>query len=220
MPPGPLKGPLSPADGRRVEVSRPIRAVLRRLSRDEAGFTLTELLVTMSLLSIVMAATLGLLDTQAKVTPRETERAHAIRDAQVGLHGMTRELRQATSIITATPSQMVVELAKGGVQRRVGYKCDERPVVDDPSNPYDDGYLRCSRLEGPAGAALPSYVDGTSVIERLQNPNVFTYSPSAADPTYASVRVIVHSRGVRKEGSGYLITLDDGIFLRNRSTNG
>ena len=73
-------------------------------------------------------------------------------------------MRDAQTIVFASSTRLEVELERNGALRRVGYKCDQPPATDDPSNPHDQTYLRCVRVEGPAGAALPSYATGRTVI--------------------------------------------------------
>lgn len=183
--------------------------------------SLIELLVAQTVFLLVLGAALSMLDTQTKVAPRDRERSFAMREVQVGLFGMVRELRHAKTIVFASSSQLEVELTRNGALRRVGYKCDQAPAGDDPSNAFDQSYLRCVRVEGPAGAALPAYATGRTVIDRvLAGAAVFSYSPDASNPTYVTTTVKVPSRGERKESNSHNIVLSDGFFLRNRSDIG
>ena len=193
---------------------------LREIGSCQAGFSLMELLVAQSVFLVVMGAALSMLDTQTKLAPRDKERASAMREAQVGLAGIVRELRQTKTVVFASANRFEVELERGGVLRRVGYKCDQPSAVDDPSNPYDQTYLRCVRVEGAAGAALPSYSTGRTVLDRLKTGTVFTYSPDSADPTYVATTVRLPSRGERKEANGADFVLNDGFAMPNRSTLG
>lgn len=72
--------------------------VLARVLRQEKGVALTEVLVAGLLLVVMLSAVLNLLDSAVRQAPRDQERAHVVRDAQVGLYRMTRELRQAYEI--------------------------------------------------------------------------------------------------------------------------
>ena len=193
---------------------------LRKVASGQAGFSLIELLAAQALFLLVIGAALAMLDTQTKVAPRDRERAFAIREAQVGLAGLVREMRGAQTIVFASPTRLEVELQRNGALRRVGYKCDQPPATDDPSNPHDDTYLRCVRVEGAAGAALPSYATGRTVIARVLTGTVFTYSPDASNPTYVTTTLKVPSRGERKESNSNNIVLNDGFFMPNRSTLG
>ena len=179
-----------------------------------------ELLVAQGLFLVVMGAALAMLDTQTKLAPRDQERAFAMREAQVGMAGLVRELRHTKTVVFASTSRFEVELERNGVLRRVGYKCDQAPATDDPQDPYDQTYLRCVRVEGPASTALPSYGTGRTVIARLLTSTVFTYSPNSSNPTYVTTTVKVPSRGERTEANSNNIVLNDGFFMPNRSALG
>ena len=122
-----------------------------------------------------------------------------------------------------------------GVLRRVGYDCQQTPATDDPNHPYDQTYRRCVRVEGPAGAALPGYDTGRTVIHRVLAPTagtpVFAYNTDApGDPratteaTYVTTTVKAPSQGERRESrsvnAGHEIVLTDGFFMPNRSDVG
>ena len=189
--------------------------LLRRVAGQERGFTLIELLTVAALLLVVMSATLLVLERTTQVAPRDQERAHSIREAQVGLYSMTRELRQAYAVnppaFTAS-SDMDVKVVSGGVNKRVLYSCDE---------PLDaQGYRRCTRFEvsPPTDFAQPPpSTNGRVVVDRiLNNPAtdpVFTRSPSTS--RQVGVRIRVPSRGERAQGFNYNVILDDGFFMRN-----
>ncbi len=193
---------------------------LREVGSQQAGFSLMELLVAQALFLVVMGAAVTMLDTQSKLAPRDKERASAMREAQVGLAGIVRELRQTRTVIFASASRFEVELERDGVLRRVGYKCDQPSAVDDPDNPFDQTYLRCVRVEGPAGSSLPSYSSGRTVLSRLKSGTVFTYSPTSASPTYVGTTVRLPSRGERKESNGADFVLNDGFTMPNRNILG
>ena len=177
--------------------------VSRNAARDESGFSLIELLVAATLMVVVFGAALALFDTTARIAPKDQERAHAIRDAQVGLHRMTRELRQADAVYAATATLVDVQLTIGGVSTRVVYDCN-RP--------------RCVRRAG-AGTGPPAG-QGELVLERLRNGTsqepVFRYSPPGAlPPNSVDVSVIVPASGDRGDGHRHSVVLEDGLALRN-----
>ena len=84
----------------------------------------------------------------------------------------------------------------------------------------------------PAGdssnlSVAPSVASGAPVITRLINGTaadtspVFTYSPSAAAPTFISVHIVVpRDGGYEEQGVGYQnnISFDGGVYLPNRGT--
>src|SRR3954452_15005744 len=91
--------------------------------REESGFTLVELLVAAGLMLVVVGAVLALLDSSSTIAARDQERTHAIREAQVGVHDMTKELRQAFSIVSSSPYSIEVHVLRGGSDREVMYDC-------------------------------------------------------------------------------------------------
>jgi Tfp pilus assembly protein PilX len=155
--------------------------------REEGGWSLIELMLTCVLLIIVMGGTLSLLDTSAKIAPQEQERANAIRDAQVGLARMTRELRQATQVISATASTVSVKVPVAGVSQTVTYTCTDA----------------CRRTQGSSTEVVIARV--------LNGSTVFTFDGG----NYFEARIEVPAKGERAEGLRHDIVLDDGFYLRN-----
>lgn len=177
--------------------------------RSQRGYTLIECMLVCGLLIVVMGGTLSLLDTTAKIAPREAERAHAVRDAQVGLASMVRELRQAHSVEAGyTATGLTVRTPVAGVTTKVAYDCSQ-PSVSSPGR----GLFSCRRSQYAA--------DGTTVVstrrplERLLTDQVFTYTVEAGDVRFVRARVEVPASGERAQGLRHRIVLDDGFFLRN-----
>lgn len=179
--------------------------MLSRLRRDERGFTLVEQLVVCGLLSIILAAILGLSDLAVKLAPQDRERVHAVNEAQVALDQMTRELRAAHAI-SIQPFKATASIYKGGATVTVIYDCTVTAA---------DGLRKCTRQQG-GGAA-------TTQIDRVANADsrpVFTAQQRADSAgvnwtTYVRALIEVPSRGERKTGGKARIVLDDGFYLRN-----
>ena len=172
--------------------------------REESGWTLIEVLIVAVLLTIVLGGTLNLLDTTAKVAPAEQERAEAVREAQVGLARMTRELRQATKVLPlapapgATGSVVQVETPVKGVTQTVKYDCSQ------PSRSLPSTAKACVRTQ--LGSTRVEYT-----IDRVLNTTVFTRTGN----NYFAVRIEVPASGERKKGLRHRIVLDDGFYMRN-----
>lgn len=77
--------------------------------RDEAGFTLTELLVAMSLMLVILSATLTTLDTFVTTNQRNVTSNDMRETARRGIDGLARELRNAGA---RTDQQSAVERAE------------------------------------------------------------------------------------------------------------
>lgn len=172
--------------------TRPLRA---RLRADERGISLVEVMIAASLLSVVLGAILALSETTAKLAPNDDERAFVIEESRTGLYGMTRELRQATQIVSSSDYATQVRLGT----REITYTCD----VPHPSI---EGRSRCTRREGTGSS--PVVVD--HLINRARSTPVFT-----RDGNYVAVRLQLAAAGDRLEGHKHAVTLDDGAFVRN-----
>lgn len=188
--------------------ARPCSPLRRRIRADASGYTLTEFIIVVAMLVVVLGGTLSVLDTAADIAPKEQERAHAVREAQVGLHRMTRELRQATQVVSPAVSPdksaiMRIWVPVAGVSTEVTYSCN----VGSQDLP-DGKHWRCVRSWTQGGQA-----QSVTVIERLTDPNIFSRTSEA----FVKVRVEVPASGERKRGLDHTIVLDDGFFMRNLS---
>ena len=177
----------------------------------ERGYTLIEALLVMVLLILVLGGTLSLLENTAHVAPAENERAHAVREAQVGLAKMVRELRQARSVEDGyTPSSITVRTPVAGVPTRVSYECGH----DSRSRP-GEGLYACRRLQYQPDGTTPAVTNYP--LDRLLEDDIFSYTLSGGDVEFVTVRADVPASGERSEGLEHPIVLDDGFFLRNLS---
>jgi prepilin-type N-terminal cleavage/methylation domain-containing protein len=178
---------------------------VRRLCACQRGFTLIETMLVAATLSIIIVAILSLSDTSQKLVPRDQERAFVIREAQVGLHKMTRELRQASQVISTSPRSMEVTV-RG---QQVRYTC-EAP------HPTKSAWRRCVRT------AMSGSTPGAQsvVVDRVLNGTgtVFSYTTDeqTGQITYVAVKLEVPASGDLKQGHPHRVALDDGFYMRNR----
>ena len=199
-----------------------LRRSLRRVKHEQSGFTLIEQLVATVIFLLVMSAVLALLEASNRVAPRDAERANAITEAQVGLHGMVRELRMA---------ERVDSLDSGSITVRVRLPRDDpntTPTVETYSL-WDVRYTcnaetpgKCTRWATIAGGSYPS--SGQTAIARIENwpssmpasRKVFTIGQgTAVAPQYISVRIEVLAKGERAAGHRGTVVLQDGFAPRN-----
>ena len=171
--------------------------------KDERGFSLIELLVGMLILVLLMLATFSVLDDSTKVALRDNERTSAIREAQVGLDRMIRELRHTRLVNSATAQRLDVNVTRRGTDTRVVFDCGV-------AVPGATGLRRCTRT--PAGGNAEVLVDRVRDIGA--DTSAFTYTPVAA-PTHVRVRLGVAVDGGRKGGYKQNLVLTDGTALRN-----
>lgn len=175
--------------------------------------TLVEMIISLATFSFVMVAILGLLETTAAQQPRDQERADALREAQVGLQRMTRELRQGYKVLDADSKSMYVRLTSQGEDKHVKYDCG----VADPDTA---GYTRCVRWEALVGQALPTEQPGEVVIDRSLSEVLFSYSPGPLNPNYVQVHISVPQKGELANGYDSNFVLEDGFYLRNADVVG
>jgi type II secretory pathway pseudopilin PulG len=185
-----------------------VRAARRIASADdEAGMTLIELLVAMTLGVVVMGGVVILLIGTMRSQPRIDRQSSNVQKARWVLGRMTREIRNGIRVDQPTAStvhfEAYVRHATCGGTTNLGAtatptKCEITYACSGTS---------CTRTE----AAPKSYV-GTAqtIFTGLSNPSsVFSWSPSTS-PTYIGVTLKIPDGS----GSGAL-TVSDGASLRN-----
>ncbi len=204
------------------------KRILDRAS-DERGFTLTELLVSSVLLVIVVSATLAVLDTNAKIVPKDTARQDALRTQQVGLLRMTRELRQgqnpssAPTLPTTAGNTISVLLSGTSPATRATWDCTK-------TSPTNAALKACYRYASTTTTSDPETqvgVTGVLEVDRLQNgttghtTSVFTPLPASPASSAAvlgyTVQLEVPSAGDRTNGYAYTSILKDAFYLRNQT---
>ena len=72
---------------------RRTRRALRRMRREESGFTLVELLVSCSVGTLILLATFMMLDSSVVLTGRVTDRVDRTQRARVAMEDVTRKIR-------------------------------------------------------------------------------------------------------------------------------
>lgn len=181
-----------------------LRVVAWRSLKEQRGFTLVEGLVTASLMTVILAAVLSLGETSQKLAPRDEERAFTLRDAQVGLSGMTRELRQSYTLNSYTATSMDVLVRTGGASRRVVYDCNQ-------THPTQPTMKRCSRWEIVGGNPTTKVP-----VVPLVSAASFTYEPAGTTPPwYVRMKLDIPAKGDRSNGYKHKVVLDDGFYMRN-----
>jgi prepilin-type N-terminal cleavage/methylation domain-containing protein len=191
---------------RQLVPSQPGRAP-RRIAREESGFSLIELLVAATLLAGVLGGVLALLDTSQAIAPHDRERGHAVREAQVGVAAMTRELRTATELGTTEPYRLTALVQREGVATWVEYYCGGSAANPD--------WGQCVRTVMPGGTPAP-LVRAFTNKDGSGGPPVFSYTTR---PDGAITHVEVHVDVVVTDNAsgryGYRVPLTDGVYLRN-----
>src|SRR6266536_1274827 len=83
-------------------------AVRRETLREAAGFTLVELLVASALAMVVIGAAVMAFTASIRSQPRIDSQAHAIAQARTTVERLVRELRQGSSVSSASASQLSI----------------------------------------------------------------------------------------------------------------
>jgi Tfp pilus assembly protein PilW len=204
-----------PGNRRGLETER--RLPRRRLAH-ECGFTLIELLLASVAAIVVLTATLALLQATQQVQARDTEWALTLREGRAGVARMVREIRQAYSIKAATASSIDFFATIGSAELEISYQCN---VAQPGTSLYE-----CVRLAATPPAPLPALSTGAPIVRDVLNETaadspdpVFSYSPNASTPTFATVKVALPSAGTLKQagsrGYTHRVVLSSGAFIRN-----
>jgi prepilin-type N-terminal cleavage/methylation domain-containing protein len=176
----------------------------RRLLASDAGYSLPELLVAITIALIVAAGGATLLMIAMESQPRAGDRSSQIQQGRTMIESITRELRQGETVFNATASgfQILTYVhatscggAAGPTARlcRVTYSCTT------------DSCTRTERSADGSGSAAP-----VRVVDGVTGPSVFTYQGPLANPTYIGVNLVFAD----EEGEE-TVTLADGAELRN-----
>jgi type II secretory pathway pseudopilin PulG len=178
--------------------------------------TLVELLITISLLIIVVGAILAFLETSGRIVPKDRERQLSIREGQVGLYRMVRELRQGHDTDVAgfglpTAATNQIDVVVNG--KWIRYDC----AIPGPAG-ASPPYTECWRYASADATTQPSTSSGTRVIDHVLNTAtnpVFTPN-SASTPTAYGVSIEIPQKDPNK-GTGYqsTVTLRDRFYMRN-----
>ena len=173
----------------------------------EDGFSLVELIVVMTMLTVALGSILTVVERTVRISNEDSERAHAIRSAQVEMLALVREGRQAFRVNSSTATRLDVSVARGATTRRVIYDCTI-------SHPTLAGTKRCTRQEMLADGSLTA---PRVAVDRVRNASIFTYTPAAGTTEHIAVSIEVPASGeLRRGGRTSLIRLRDGFAVRNR----
>jgi Tfp pilus assembly protein PilW len=185
-----------------------------RRAGEEGGFTLVEVLVATSAALVLFVATMALLDSSTRIQARDTEWALTLEQDRGGLSRMVREIRGATKVEEAKTNSIVFLAQIAGTNWKIKYEC---AVVQTGT-----ALNECVRLAAEEGKALPA--SGPRVVSALVNGSeVFSYSPSSASPTVATVKLELPAQGTLKQTGGGLkhtVVLEDAAFMRNLYLSG
>lgn len=175
--------------------------------RNEAGFTLIEMLVAMTMGVVVMGGVLILLVGAMRSQPRIEKASTNVQTARWALERLTREIRNGIRVDKTSASSVSFE---GYVRHTT---CGGTVTLSSTAAPtkceitFSCSASSCTRIEAAPGVFTGT---ATTVFSGVGNPtSVFTWSPSTT-PTYIGITL----KFPDPEGSGAL-TISNGASLRN-----
>jgi prepilin-type N-terminal cleavage/methylation domain-containing protein len=133
---------------------------MSRLRRDEAGFTLIEMLVTLAVGMIVMFAILGLLDMSVRSSATSLGRSQAVRDGRGAIDRVGQELRLAScpdtgsAVLSATDTSVAYYVARPQTNPQLA------PVVERHTLTYNAANGSITLTVSP-GTGIPPVWSGT-----------------------------------------------------------
>jgi prepilin-type N-terminal cleavage/methylation domain-containing protein len=194
---------------------RPITAVADRL-RGERGYTLTEMLIAMLILTVVVGGIMSALVFTQKTENRDANYTFAQNDARSQLDLMVSQIRQAWNIISSGPNFVDMDVNLNGTSYQVYYECD----IAQPGTSYKE----CIRVQTTVGATISSLTGAPVAITNLTNGTVgnpvFSWGPSPIAPYYMTATINVPANDGLSGGSGgtgisHSIVFSDGALMRN-----
>lgn len=151
--------------------------------RGEAGFTLVELLLAMSLAVVVLFGVLSVFDGFTSNAARQTKITDANGQVRDAMDRIVRDLRQAQTVEVADANDLVYTVTDSATQTR-----RERVCLDAASRLWRSSVTTASPPATPiaSGTSCPTPSSGAFLVSPLASANsaanpLFTYdSPSAA----------------------------------------
>jgi Tfp pilus assembly protein PilW len=187
---------------------RVINAV--RSLRGEGGFSMIDVLVAAGLSLMLIGVGSTVMVTVFRAQPGQTDRGNKIEDSRNAMERLTREIRQGSTIYSATPTQVsfltyVHSATCGGAASDTAIRC----VVT-----YNCTSSSCSRTEA---APPPSTASGpaVTVISGLSSSSVFGYGTSCSPTGAASSGYICATLTFPATNGDDAITVQDGAAFAN-----
>ncbi len=185
-----------------------------RLLRDESGFTLSEMLVTLVVMMMVMFALYSVFDMSMRVFSYGNDKTEAVANARLGLEKMEREIKAAypydkandnTTLLAAWTADQITF----GNDLNGNRVVDSGEVITYQRSVSDPTILQ--RETGGSPRPMVEYVDGLS----FQYLNRFGGS-ATQESEIAAVRIDLTIRVERGLGGPATQTLNTDVTLRNR----
>lgn len=185
-----------------------MRWLWRRLTEEEAGLTLIELLVAASIGVVVLGATSSMLVSVVRTQPKISDRAQDASTGRWVLERMTREIRNGVTVQSGSSASTLIFTAQ--VRHTT---CGSSSSLPASSSSIECKVTySCSGSACTRGETTPAAVGtGTPVtmFTGINNEKVFNYSPEVKDAGFVGVTL----RFPNPDGGGNF-TISDGATLR------
>ena len=195
----------------------PMLGQLRLRLRDQAGFTLIEMLVAMGIALIVGAAALALLDSASPLASKEIQRGAVVGEGRAGLESIVRTIRNADTVNATSSYTIDINVPTSAGKRRV--------LLDCTSFAAGSTYRQCVQYTAAVGQEITTA--GRVVVARIVNGTgsssaepVFSYSPDRVRPTVVRMKLIIPSSDGTSPGYSHRVVLSDAAYLRNLDLTG
>lgn len=171
-----------------------MRGPVSARSRDERGLTVVELMVTLAVMGVIVAATMTVLFSVYKETGVVLNRRDVLGEGQIAMQQMTKQFRQATAINSSSATALSVQTFTGaGTAHQTAWR------TSGSSAPYS------LQKQEDGGAFI-------TVLTSLTSPNIFpAYVDSDLDGNVDQVRIEL-SLGTKTA----TVVLTSDVQMRNR----
>jgi prepilin-type N-terminal cleavage/methylation domain-containing protein len=213
-----------------------------RLLREEGGFTLPEMMVTMMIMIVVLFALYSIFDMSIRVFRFGNNKVEAVENARLGLEKMEREIRAAypydraasNSHIFFSTSDSATAAMPSATQITFGNDLNGNRKLDCP-NPSNCEFITYKRSQSGATRTLLRNVTSTGsssgsggapVVEFVNGANGlnFAYLKSNGDPATqeSEIELVRITLDIKVEGGANdgTQTLTTDVDLRNRESQG
>jgi prepilin-type N-terminal cleavage/methylation domain-containing protein len=180
-----------------------VRSVLARLRRDERGYSLVELIVSMSILGAVMTSVSTMLVSATNSEVDMNRRFQAQTEARLGLDMMRREVHCAISVSPTGASASVTLSIPATCPTSGGNTSITWCTVANGANRWGLWRYPGSSCSG-SGKRWADYITASSI---------FVYTPqNTSSLAKLNVRLPVN---IKPSDTRFLYSLEDDIVLRN-----
>jgi len=182
----------------------------RRLAANgsEAGLTLVELLVASAMGVVLLGAVGSMVLSTTRSQPEISERAQNVSTARWVLERLTREIRNGVAVDEATASTVSLRTYLRRASCGGGTASSASPAIECQVT-YACTTTACTRREAAPGAPAEEGAE-TTIFSGIDDSNVFSYAPSAEEPTYVEITLHIPNPSGPAD-----LTVSDGASLRN-----